>query len=155
MQASEIVEKLKSRKGQHVLITWQRPAATLSKFTGVSIGKRTSAYVRAGINYANLSKVQSGIAAGTRDDVQSLPKSQEWEQFPFIIRRKDGTRQYVRLYPATFDNLTPSVEWTLNGVPSTYEAIEPYLMASEKRKNEDKADCFSLPAEYVTDIAGE
>ena len=154
MKALAIVAAVQNKKGQHVLAVWERFAKTL-KTSSVVIGKRTSAYVRAGINYANLGVVKDGIAAGERGEVESLPWGQWRAGFEtMIIDHKDC--EYVRLYPATFDNLVPTVQWFMNGQPATYEQVEPHLLASEKRKDDDdKPLCFTLKAETVLEIAGE
>ena len=151
MKASQIIEQIESRRGRHVKVTWQRVAKTLKGASSLLIVKRTCAWVRSGIDYANLGVVQEGIANGERGEVQPLPWG-EWIQFPFIIGHKGV--EYVRLYPAAFDNLVPSVEWSINGRPASYEAVEPYIQSSEKRKTEDeKPLCFTVKAESVIDIA--
>jgi len=149
MQATVIVSQLQGRKGQHVLAVWQRVAKTF-KDCPMLITKRTSAWVRAGIAYANLAVVKEGIASGERGEVEEI-KWAEWIQYPFILRHKATHKEYVRLYPAVFDNLkTPSVEWAIDGKPAAYEQVEPYLLASEKRKdNEDRPLCFTLCADDV------
>jgi hypothetical protein len=153
MKAIEIIQAVQNRKGQHVKVTWQRPAKTL-KDCALTIAKRTSAYVRAGIEYANLATVKEAIASGERDEVQSLPSWSEWVQYPFISRHKQTGQEYVRLYPAVFANLKPEVEWSIGGKPATYAECEPYLLASEKRKDDDERPaCFSLKAEDVIAIA--
>jgi hypothetical protein len=151
MKASDIVNQVSSRKGQHVQATWQRVAKTLKDCPSLIV-KRTSAYVRAGIEYANLALVKDAVASGQRDEVEGL-RWGEWSQYPFIIAHKG--KEYVRLYPAVFDNLsTPHVEWSMDGKPVTYEQVEPYLLASEKRKdNEDRPLCFTLNAEDVIALA--
>lgn len=151
MKASEIIESIESRRGRHVKVTWQRPAKTLKGAESLVISKRTCAWIRSGIDYANLAEVKAGIAAGERGEVQPLPWG-EWIRFPFIIGHKG--QEYVRLYPASFDNLRPEVEWSINGRPSTYEKVEQYLLSSEKRKDEDEQPlCFTVKAESVIDIA--
>lgn len=144
MNALEIVSNVQSRKGQHVKATWQRIAKTF-KDCPLLIVKRTSAYVRAGIEYANLA-MNEGTETG------ELPWG-EWAKYPFIIAHKG--KEYVRLYPASFANLsTPSVEWSIDGKPATYTQVEPYLLASEKRKDdEDKPLCFTLKAEDIIALA--
>lgn len=151
MNAQAIVETVRRHKGQHVLATWQRVAKTL-KDCPMLIVKRTRAWVRAGIDYSNLTQVKEGVASGERGEVEGL-KWGEWIQFPFIIKHKG--LEYVRLYPATFANLaTPEVEWSMDGKPATYEQVEPYLLASEKRKpDEAKPLCFTLKADDVIAIA--
>jgi len=156
MNAIEIVTELQGRKGQHVQLTWVRPVDTL-KSAAVSITKRTCAWVRTGINYANLASVKDGIEMGTRDEVQPLPYGQwraGWVNYIIDHTPKGASAnvEYVRMYPPVFDNLShPTVEWTMDGVPTTYEAVEPYLKASEKRKERAK-ECFNVRAEYVVAI---
>jgi hypothetical protein len=150
MKAQEIVQNVASKKGQHVLATWQRAAKTF-KDCPMVIAKRTSAWVRAGIEYANLAVVKEAVASGERDEVEGL-KWGEWIQYPFVIGHKG--QEYVRLYPASFDNLKPIVAWTIDNRPASYEEVEPYLLASEKRKDdEDKPLCFTLKADSVISIA--
>lgn len=151
MNAVEIMENLKGKAGQHVRITWQRLCKTKVSFDGI-IAKRTSAYVRSGISYANLTDVREGIESGKREPVEGLPWGQWREGYAnYIIDHNDT--EYVRLYPASFDNLKPSVEWTLNGVPSTYEECEPYLLTSEKPRHNDKeSPCFNVKAISVISI---
>lgn len=155
MIANEIVEALKNKKGQHVQAVWQRPVKTLKTFTGI-VAKRTSAFVRTGINYANLSSVKAGIASGERGEVESLPWGKWRDGHENYIIDHNGT-EYVRLYPAVFGNLVEATktEFTLNGVPVEYTTIEPYLLASEKRKDDDAPKCFTLKAENIVTIAGE
>ena len=154
MKAIAIVQAVQDKKGQHVLAVWERSAKTLKTAT-CTIVKRTSAYVRAGINYANLCVVKDGIEAGERGEVESLPWGQWRAGFETMIIDHKGT-EYVRLYPATFGNLVPDVQWFMDSKPATYEQVEPHLLASEKRKdNEDKPLCFTLKAESILEIAGE
>lgn len=178
LTATQIVRALKDRKGQHVLVSWERPLKTLGEVS-MDIRKRTVAYVRAGINYANLAAVKAGIEAGTRDEVQGLQWG-EWEQFPFIIKHTPrGTSKvirYVRLYPAVFGNLQNEMvtSYTIDGVAATAEQVKPYCLASEFRKsamdklmeetttptpeqiqearNKDRVDCFTLKAENILSI---
>lgn len=157
MLSKAIVATLQSRKGQHVEIVWRREAKT-RKGTAFVIEKRTRAFVRAGINYANLASVKQGIEAGTRDEVQPLPDWQEWAEFPFILRHKGNGTEYVRLYPASFDNLAHAtkVEWLMDGVVTDYASVEPYLLASEKPKADDeKPACYCVKSADVIEIAGE
>jgi hypothetical protein len=150
MNAKQVVGQVKNAKGQHVLAVWER-SAKVKKDIPFDVRKRTAAWVRAGINYANLASVKSGIEAGTRDEVGALPWG-EWSEYPFIISHKGS--DYVRLYPASFENLaTPIVAWLIDNLPVSYEQVEPYLLASEKRKEDDKPiECFTLKADNLIAI---
>jgi len=150
MNALEIVENLKNKKGQHVAATWQRQAKT--RKGSPIIGKRTQVFVRSGINFANLSAVKSGIESGERGEIQPIWKGKgQWKQFPFILFHVDTGVEYVRLYPAAFDNLKPSVEYTLDGKPATFEQVKPFLLESELPSDE-KPDCFTVKAESIISI---
>lgn len=149
MNATKIVRQLKDHKGQHIQVCWERTMKTRADFSMFSITKRTCAYVRAGIDYANLSAVKAGIECGERDEVQALPWG-EWKDFPFIIQH-NGT-EYVRLYPATFDNLKPTVEYFCNDAPISAEGAKQYCLASEFREREEKPLCFTIKAESLVRI---
>ena len=150
MNASQIVEQVKNRKGQHVLATWERPAKTF-KDCPLTILKKTVAWVRAGIDYANLAIVKEGIANGERGEVEEITWA-DWIQHPFILRHKKTFQEYVRLYPAVFENLRhPQVEWTIDGRVATWEQVEPHLLAEEKKENRNSA-CFMLKAETLVSI---
>lgn len=154
MKAIEIVEAIQNKKGTNVQAIWQRPAKTLKTFAG-SIQKRTKTYVRSGISYSNLSDVKEAIAAGERGEVQSLPWGQWRTGFERYIIEHKGV-EYVRLYPASFENLRANVEWLLNGQVVEYQDVEPYLLASEKlKRDEEKPLCFTLKAQDILTIAGE
>ena len=109
--------------------------------------------MRSGINYSNLASVRDAIEAGKREPVEGLPWGQ-WREgcANYIIDHKD--KEYVRLYPASFDNLSKaSVQWLLNGKPCQYKDVEPYLLASEKHKDDDeKPACFTVNAENILSI---
>lgn len=157
MNAEQIVNRLKEHnKGSHVQVCWRRTLKTKKDCVNV-IEKETCAWVRAGISYQNLSNVKNGIAEGTRGEVQSLPWGQWRDGFTnYIIdhtpKGQTDKKEYVRLYPATFENLQKSifVEYFMDGNPVTYETVEPFLLASDKRKpDEEQPDCFTLAAETV------
>ncbi len=150
MNALQIAEALMDKKGRHVRATWSRACKTFKGCPYV-IAKRTSVFVRTGINYEHLSTVQNGIEKGERGEVQALPWG-NWREgcFPYIIDH-NGT-EYIRLYPATFDNLRPSVEYTKDGLPTTFDEIKEWLLASEYPKDE-RAECFTVKAESIIEIA--
>ena len=151
MNATEIIDNIKNRKGQHVKVTWQRVAKTLH-VSNLLVTKRTEAWVRAGIEFANIGKVIKAIEAGERGEVQELPWGR-WFDYPFIIEHKGIL--YIRLYPSSFVNLATSVEWAINGRPTTYNDVACYLLASEKRKeNDERPLCFTIKAESVISIDG-
>ncbi len=154
MNANEIVNALKGKSGRHVPAVWEKKMKTLKGVT-LPITKKTTAYVRAGIDYANLSTVKEGVESGERGDVQGLPWG-EWELFPFIIRHTPKgasvSFQYVRLYPAVFDNLKTTVQYFIDGHPAKLEQVKPLCLASEFRDEEKEITCFTLRAENILSI---
>lgn len=156
MQAEQIVKRLQSHpKGSHVKVCWRRKAKTF-KDCALNIEKETCAWVRAGINYSNLEDVKNGIAEGTRKPVGKLPYGnwrKGFENYIIDHTRKDGVfTEQVRLYPAVFENLKRKidVEWFVDGRPTTYEAIEQYLLAEERKKEDaEEKDCFNVTASTV------
>jgi hypothetical protein len=151
--ARAVVSALKNHKGQHILVTWQRDMKTRADVP-FAIVKRTCAYVRAGIDYANLASVKEGIEAGERNEVQPLPWG-VWVEFPFIIAHKGN--EYLRLYPATFGNLRDEmrVEYVMDGVVSTKEQVAPYCLASEFRERDEPAKCFTIKMDSLLSIGNE
>jgi hypothetical protein len=154
MLSEKIVELLKSKKGQHVYVVWSRPAKTKASCP-FAITKRTKALVRSGIDYANLSQVKEAIANNERGEVEPLPWG-SWKKFPFVISHNG--LEYLRLYPASFNNVRSSVEWTKDGMPCKKEEIEEWLYASEKRDfdNEDcEKVCFTVKVNSIIEVDGE
>ena len=154
MQANQIVETLKTQKGRHVPAMWQRSLKTL-KGVIQCVTKITSAYVRAGIDYENLAVVKDGIESGERCEVASLPWG-KWEVFPFIISHTPKGAQspveYVRLYPASFANLKPTVEYFIEGIPATSDEAKTLCLASEFRDDEREVLCFTIRADNILAI---
>lgn len=150
--AKAIVNYLKEHKGQHVAITWRKELKT-RKGIAAKVEKQTRAYVRAGIEYANLASVKEGIADGTRAEVGPLQVWQEWAEAPFILRHKTNGTEYVRLYPAAFDNLKPHSEYFLNGALVDKSAVESMCLASEFPKGERaEKDVFQVKANSILSI---
>ncbi len=162
MNASIVVETLLSRKGQHVPAHWRRTlegASIRAAFRHLKIEKETIAHVRTGVDYANTAAVAAEVEAGTRGtDVNGKPivaplwnGKGEWVAFPFIARHKDKGTEYVRMMPASFDNLRPSVQWYLNGVPVDFAAVSGYLTAKEM-PSDTPPRCFTVKADDVVSI---
>lgn len=145
MNTTTAIELLESRKGRHIYAVWQRQAKTITN--SPTITKRTSTYIRSGIDYGHLTEVKTAIATGERGQVQKLPWG-EWQQFPWVLSHK-GT-EYLRLYPATFNNLEPKVEWFLDGTPSDFEEVEQFLQASEKKT--ESPTCFTIKLNDLLEI---
>lgn len=148
MNAQEIVNRLAGHNGQHIQVAWQRQCKVRSGSPVVT--KQTIAFVRAGIDYANLGAVQTEIANGERGAVESLPWGQ-WQKFPYVIEHKGV--EYIRLYPASFGNLKPNVMYYINRQPVEFDTVKAFLLASElPKQGEDKPLCFTIKAESIISI---
>jgi hypothetical protein len=147
--AKAIVSALKEWKGTNLPARWRRTMKTRAAYKDFIVTKETEAHIRAGIDFSNLATVKAGIDNGERGEVQSLPWG-EWAEFPFIISHKG--KEYLRLYPASFDNLKPRVEYQINGKPASREEVQAICLASEFSANDEKPDCFTIKAESLVSI---
>jgi hypothetical protein len=157
LSAEAIKEKILASKGQFVKAAWKSNAKPAAAHKGVLLEKHTIGVVQAGVNYANLSAVKSGIESGERGEVQELPWG-EWRSFPYIIEHKGV--EYIRLYPSNGHNHRPKSVFFVNGEEVTKEEYAKYLTASEAKKvldpsDEDRPLCFTIKAENILGIPQE
>ena len=141
-------------KGQNVYVEWTRDAKTRKAFD-VTIRKHVRAGVRYGIDYSHVSSVRDAIADGSRDEVGPLPWGQ-WRSGRVNQIIDHNGKEYVRLAVGTFANMKRTVSWELNGMPSSFEAVKPYLLASEVPKEDDeKPVIMNLHASDITAVGAE
>ena len=158
MNKNNVLELLKENKGRNLKATWRRNAKVRKGVTAL-IEKETSATIRTGINFANLSSVKEGIANEERSEVQALQWG-TWSEFPFIIEHKGN--DYLRLYPASSVPFVyeegkavctqeegsiqrPKVKWFLDGREIPFVLIQEFLLASEQPKSiEETPICFTI-----------
>ncbi len=151
MKAENIVAQLKNNnKGQHLPISWTR-TARLRKGLDCVVEKHTTAWVRAGISYSNLASVKDEVSQGIKDSSNSLPWGKWREGFQdYIIDHVDkmgAKKEYVRLYPSSFRNLTSQVCWKRDGQTVEFSDVKDLLQDSEKRR--EHARCFTILADNV------
>jgi len=153
LTAEQILERILKAKGNFVKAVWksnQTPAAAHKK-AGIILEKHTSAVCRAGINFANLSSVQQGIAEGTRGEVQELPFG-TWLHFPYIIKHtpkgSEDEQYYVRLYPT--DSRSNTI-YFVNGNQVDKDEFSQYLTESDKKKmySGEKPECFTIKKDNI------
>ena len=142
LTSEQILERILNSKGQFVRVMWKSnptPAAVHKK-AGIVLEKRTSAVCRAGINFANLSSVQQGIAEGNRGEVQELPWG-KWVLFPYSIEHNNVN--YTRLY---LTDVPCEVQYLVQNVQVTKDMYAEYLIPSEKSKlySGEKPECFTI-----------
>lgn len=151
MNTKTLVASLKNHKGQHLNACWKRQLKTRADVASI-VEKRVCCYVRAGINYANLSAVRDGIATGEREAVEKLPWG-EWAEFPFTLTHKGA--DYIRLYPSSFPNLQrKEVTYFIDGAESTVEKAKELCLASEFRDREEAPLCFTIKTENIVYLGG-
>lgn len=162
--AAEILEKIKSAKGEFIKASWKSNPKPAAAHKNVLLEKQTVGVVRAGINYANLSAVKQGIEEGTRGPVEELPwgswsvDSEGKSLFPYLINHKNT--EYIRLYPSEGINHVPKSIFFVNGEEVTKEEFAKYLTPSEARKllepkEEDKPLCFTIKMQNLLPIVLE
>lgn len=149
--AQAIVSALEGAKGQNLPFTFRRDMDTRKDVTA-RVEKQTSCYVRTGVDYANLASVQAGIASGERGEVQPLPTWQEWACAPYILRHKGNGTEYVRVFPASFANLKPSVTYFIDGREATIDEVKPLCLAKEFRERDEAPAVFNIKVNSILKI---
>jgi hypothetical protein len=150
LTADSIINNILNSRGQFVRAIWKSnptPAAAHKK-AGIVLEKKTSAVVRAGINFANLSAVKIGIENEERGEVQELPWG-EWESFPYVIKHNEN--RYLRLYPSDTKSTTI---YYVSGEEVTKERFMEYLTPSEAKKMTDGEAplCFTIKRDNVIGV---
>jgi hypothetical protein len=150
LTAEQVINKILNTKGSFVKAYWKSNPKPAAAHKSVILEKVTSAVVRAGLNFSNLSSVKNAIESGERGEVQSLPWG-NWKQFPYIIEHKDA--EYIRLYPSTGNNHFPSSTYYADGQVVDKETFAGYLTESERKKllnPEDNAvECFTIKSNNI------
>lgn len=148
LTADQVVQNILNSKGQFVKALWKSNPKPSASFKTVELEKKTSAVVRAGINFANLSSVKVGIEEGTRGEVQELPWG-TWLQFPYIIEHKDAL--YIRLYPTDSKAHT---SYYANGELVDKEKFASFLTPSEAKKllEGEKPECFTVKRDNIIGV---
>lgn len=139
-------------KGQFVSVSWESDVKPAAKFDGIHLQKRTSAVVRAGIDFANLTTVKSGIENGERQEVGELPWG-KWVKFPYLIEHKGSF--YLRLY--SVNGAIPKVEYLLNGTRIDKRVFASFLTPSASKRllepSTSQYECFTIKASNIIEIA--
>lgn len=129
-----IIASLQDAKGQFLNAEWFSEPTPSAKHKGVMLRKTTKAVVRTGVAYANLKVVKDAIAAGERDEVQSLPWG-EWMVYPYGIHHKGN--EYLRLTLGS--NTRPSCRYEVDGKEvdrETFLSYQPPSAAKEREPSE-------------------
>lgn len=137
-----------TRKGQFTRAVWMRSCKV--RKGSPEVQKMTITTIRAGIDYNSLTAVDALRASGELpSEPQPLPWG-EWDIFPYTIKHKDQI--YLRLYPGS--NANTIIQYYLEGEEVSYEKVEEFLLASEKRKDDNPVDklCFTIKLNDLVEI---
>lgn len=150
LTANEILSNFFKGKGQFMRAAWKSNPKPAKDFKGVLLEKRTTAIIRSGLSFSNLSSVQAGIEDGSRGEVGPLPFG-EWVIPNYLIKHeKDGNMNYyLRMYPT--DSI-PTVRYFVNGDETSKDVFATYLTPSEAKKltgEKEKPECFTIKMENV------
>jgi hypothetical protein len=96
-----------------------------------------------------LSSVKNAVESGERDEVGAL-KWGQWVERPFIISHKD--QEYLRLYPASLNNMRTTTEFFIDERPATADEVKPYVLASEFRERDEDLKCFTIKVANLVHI---
>lgn len=145
-KALAIVRKAgETQKGVNVRLSWERDCKVKKACSDI-IRKRTETVGRVGIDYSNQKAVIEAREAGELPAVEQpiWYGAGEWVTFPYVIRHVKTGQLYLRLYRGTSLTFRPSVQYTRNGQPVTFEEIESDLLASEKAEKNGLCFCVKL-----------
>lgn len=147
MKNQHIVDYITTRKGQFTRASWSRSCKVRKGSPEVT--KVTVTTVRAGIDYNSLTAVQEKRANGELPAEPGPLPWGSWLSFPWTISHKDQI--YLRLYPGA--NANSEVQYFSEGETKTYEEVEEYLLASEKRKdNEEPLLCITVKLDDILEV---
>ena len=126
-----------NRPGAFQSVEWRSEVKPAAAHKTVALHKITSATVRTGIDYANLS-VNDGAETG------SLPYGQ-WAVFPYVITHKGN--EYVRLYVT--DGSVRS-RYYVDGVEVSRDEFNGYLTESARKPSRPNGGTITVKAQSLT-----
>lgn len=139
MNGDEFIALVKNKKGQFLPLKWKRKVPTSSKYKDIVLEKETSAIIRTGITYDNISNVKEKRENGELPAENAGLPWGAWKHFPYVIENKG--KEYARLYPDPLER--SKVTWYVNGTPINPEIALNYLTPSDKKKEcSDEKECF-------------
>ena len=143
-----ILQTFLSKRGQFLSVVWQRAAKVLKHCTHV-IEKRVVAHsIRAGVIYDNMANVQDKRESGDLPATNAGLPWGSWFLFPHIIEYKGGYYFRFALNPGVSKFETT---WVMDGREVSFETVEPYLLASEKRQDE-MPDVITVKAQDIVSM---
>jgi len=142
---NEMLEKLKSRKGQVVTITTERAVKVKKGMPAVT--KKSKFQCRVGVTYDNIQAVKDKRASGELPaENQGLPWG-EWIEFPYIIGHKDDV--FVRCTTINSGNTWPTV-YVSEGREISVDSVKQMAYASEFAERE--RDVFNIRVSSLQEV---
>jgi len=131
--SSSLLTRILSRKGHNTSIVYQTLGQPSAEFKGHSLVKRTTAVVRMGAAFRNMTSVSEAIEAGERGEPEK-PFGKTWIQYPYILQSdKNPSVHYIRTYGNHGGKIQSSTsEYFVDGIPTSKEAYESMLPASKR-----------------------
>jgi hypothetical protein len=131
--SSSLLARILSRKSHNTSIVYQTIGTPSKGFKGHSLLKRTTAVVRIGAAFRNMSSVSEAIDAGERGEPEK-PFGKHWISYPYILASdKDPSVYYVRTYSNTGGVIQRSTsEYFVDGIPTSKETYESMLPESKR-----------------------
>ena len=120
---------------------------------GIQVTKKSSIVMRQGHSYYNQKAV---IAKHESGEVQAMTSDELYHKkselgSAFRTHKKSG-QEYLVGQPSVLKNQKATSQFFLNGEVASYEQVEPYLLASEKRKDNVQLDHIMLKVENIVAI---
>lgn len=145
MNIEAIKETLANKnKGQFVTVSSEK---SVKLKTGQIVLKRSTLQVRVGHNYYAQKSVKEAIESGEKT-AHGLPEYLERINEALV---KHKTKETVYLTGQPSGN-KPVSEWVMEGKPVSYEEIEPFLYAKDKKKG-SKPEHIRLPIENIISLS--
>ena len=145
---NEIIDNGKAGTYRTILIQ-NSNVGILKKYEkqGIHVGKQTKITMsRLGVGYDNMKTVQEKRENGDLPEINQGLKGVKWLRYPYTLISVKTQKVLLRVSLCKDSKIT--TKWVLNGEPATYEQVEPYLLASEKRKN-NKPDVINVKIENI------
>lgn len=141
-----MIDKLMSLKGQIATLTTKR---TMRTRKGVDPITKTSKFqARIGVNYDNITAVQTKRELGELPSENAgLPWGQ-WVEFPYVIAHNG---EYYFRCTTLRNNFIPQVTYTQGDRPITAEQARAMCLASEFKHGD--SDVFNVKVSSIIDVA--
>lgn len=155
MKLEQVLNHFDGRQnGTYYSMDWTRDCKIKqsAKKQGIVITKHSKAVLQYKVKYDNKATVQEKRKNGTLPkENQGLPWGYWYNDFIIAKDNKDGTTDFY-LRGGIIENSRIESEYEINGEKTTYQEIEPLLLASEKPKKGEKPDVINVKIDNINYI---